>query len=158
MAEEQTAVRSSGRVVRFSDRKGFGFIKPDDGGEDLFVHHTAIKSDGGYRSLAEDDIVEFTVSLSADKYQAINVTTPGGGPIQASAKRGDGSAKRGGFGGSWNRRNNGSGYSGVVGLGPVVQVAITVGALVISLGIVEIGIGISHLMVDSHGSEPEPYS
>ncbi|KAF2306253.1 hypothetical protein GH714_015973 [Hevea brasiliensis] len=115
--EEQTAVRSSGRVVRFSDRKGFGFIKPDDGGEDLFVHHTAIKSDGGYRSLAEDDIVEFTVSLSADKYQAINVTTPGGGPIQASAKRGDGSAKRGGFGGSWNRRNNGSGYSGGGGAG-----------------------------------------
>ncbi|OAY60878.1 cold shock domain-containing protein 3 [Manihot esculenta] len=110
MAEEQAAVRSTGRVVRFSDRKGFGFIKPDDGGEDLFVHHTAIKSDGGYRSLAEDDVVEFTVSLSADKYQAINVTSPGGGPIQAAAKGGDGFSKRGGFGGSWNRRNNGSGY------------------------------------------------
>ncbi|XP_021679074.1 cold shock protein 1 [Hevea brasiliensis] len=115
MAEEQTAVRSTGRVVKFSDRKGFGFIKPDDGGEDLFVHHSAIKSDG-YRSLVEDDVVEFTVSLSADKYQAINVTAPGGGAIQAPTKGGDGSSKRGGFSGSWNRRNNGySGGSGSAG-------------------------------------------
>ncbi|KAF2312401.1 hypothetical protein GH714_034565 [Hevea brasiliensis] len=81
----------------------------------ISVHHSAIKSDG-YRSLVEDDVVEFTVSLSADKYQAINVTAPGGGAIQAPTKGGDGSSKRGGFSGSWNRRNNGySGGSGSAG-------------------------------------------
>ncbi|KAJ6919294.1 cold shock protein 1-like [Populus alba x Populus x berolinensis] len=85
MAEEQVAAtkeeRSTGRVVRFSDKKGFGFIKPDAGDKDLFVHHSAIKSDGGYRTLYEDDVVEFTILLTDDKCQAVDVTAPGGGPI-----------------------------------------------------------------------------
>ncbi|KAJ6305088.1 hypothetical protein OIU78_020601 [Salix suchowensis] len=83
MAEEQAAAvaatneeRSTGRVIRFSDKKGFGFIKPDVGDKDLFVHHSAIKSDGGYRTLYEDDVVEFTVLLNDDKYQAVDVTAP----------------------------------------------------------------------------------
>ncbi|CAN1122449.1 Cold shock protein 1 [Linum perenne] len=101
MAEDQavrslSTVRSTGKVVKFSDKKGFGFIKPDDGTDDLFVHHTAIKSDGGYRTLTEEDVVEFEVAKTDEKCQAINVTAPGGAPIQAGKRGGgDGYGRRG---------------------------------------------------------------
>jgi CspA family cold shock protein len=48
----------TGTVKWFSDDKGFGFITPDDGGKDLFVHHSSIESDG-YRSLAEGAKVSY---------------------------------------------------------------------------------------------------
>ena len=47
-----------GTVKWFNSSKGFGFINPDDGGEDLFVHHSEIKTDG-YASLDEGQKVEF---------------------------------------------------------------------------------------------------
>ncbi|MFT6633508.1 MAG: CspA family cold shock protein [Bacteriovoracaceae bacterium] len=48
---------STGTVKFFNDAKGFGFITPDDGGKDLFVHTTAIENG----SLSDDDKVEFEV-------------------------------------------------------------------------------------------------
>lgn len=54
-----------GKVKWFNDQKGYGFITPDDGSKDLFVHHTAIQSEG-FRTLAENDVVEFD-SVESDK-------------------------------------------------------------------------------------------
>jgi CspA family cold shock protein len=51
-------MRVSGTVKWFNDAKGFGFITPEDGSRDCFVHHSAIQVDG-FRSLAEGDKVEF---------------------------------------------------------------------------------------------------
>jgi len=51
---------STGRVKWFNASKGFGFICPDDGGEDLFVHHSEIRMNG-YATLEEDQKVSFQV-------------------------------------------------------------------------------------------------
>ncbi len=51
---------STGIVKWFNSSKGFGFIAPDDGGDDLFVHHSEIKTDG-YASLDEGQSVEYEV-------------------------------------------------------------------------------------------------
>jgi len=51
---------SKGTVKWFNSSKGFGFINPDDGGDDLFVHHSEIKTNG-YASLNEGQKVEFEV-------------------------------------------------------------------------------------------------
>lgn len=60
-----------GTVKWFNDAKGFGFIS-QDGGDDVFVHHNAIQSDG-FRSLAEGDRVEFEVTKGPKGLQAENV-------------------------------------------------------------------------------------
>ncbi len=52
--------KSNGTVKWFNDSKGFGFITPTNGGEDVFVHFTAILADG-FKSLAEGQRVEFEV-------------------------------------------------------------------------------------------------
>lgn len=54
------AERQVGTVKWFSDKKGYGFIIPEEGGEDLFVHYSEIEGDG-FRTLDENDRVEFTV-------------------------------------------------------------------------------------------------
>ena len=51
-------MRSTGTVKWFNDDKGFGFITPENGSKDLFVHHSAIQA-SGFKSLAEGDRVEF---------------------------------------------------------------------------------------------------
>ena len=51
-------MRTSGTVKWFNDAKGFGFIQPENGDRDCFVHYSAIQADG-FKSLAEGDQVEF---------------------------------------------------------------------------------------------------
>jgi CspA family cold shock protein len=65
-------MRETGKVKWFNDSKGFGFITRDSG-PDVFVHHTAIEG-VGFRSLAEDQEVEFEVVQGPKGLQAQNVT------------------------------------------------------------------------------------
>ena len=64
---------ATGTVKWFNDAKGFGFITPDDGGEDLFAHFSAIQMNG-YRALDEGSEVEFEVKTGPKGLQAENVT------------------------------------------------------------------------------------
>ena len=67
-------LRSKGTVKWFNDQKGFGFIEQPNG-EDLFVHHTAIQQeDGGFKTLSEDQEVEFDIVEGTKGLQAANVT------------------------------------------------------------------------------------
>ncbi len=61
-----------GVVKWFNGTKGFGFITPSDGSDDVFVHHTAIQGDG-YKSLQESDRVEFETTQGDKGLKAINV-------------------------------------------------------------------------------------
>ena len=64
----------TGTVKWFSDDKGFGFITPDDGDKDLFVHHSGIVADG-YRSLQEGAKVSYDAEQGDKGPKAVNVTT-----------------------------------------------------------------------------------
>ncbi|MGI8649861.1 MAG: cold-shock protein [Rubrobacter sp.] len=64
---------AQGTVKWFSDEKGYGFISPDDGGEDLFVHHTGITG-GGFKSLEEGSKVSYEPTQGKKGMQADNVT------------------------------------------------------------------------------------
>ena len=61
-----------GTVKWFSDEKGYGFIRPDDGSEDVFVHHTGITGEG-FKSLQEGDKVTYEVTQGRKGLQAENV-------------------------------------------------------------------------------------
>lgn len=63
---------ATGTVKWFNDAKGYGFISPDDKGADLFVHHSAIQSDG-FRSLQEGQRVEYDAASGPKGMQAENV-------------------------------------------------------------------------------------
>jgi CspA family cold shock protein len=62
-----------GTVKWFSNEKGYGFIRPDDGSEDVFVHHTGITGDG-FKSLEEGEKVTYEVTQGRRGLQASNVS------------------------------------------------------------------------------------
>ncbi|MFJ4292831.1 cold-shock protein [Cupriavidus sp. NPDC089707] len=63
---------ATGVVKWFNDEKGYGFITPDDGGKDLFAHHSEIQGTG-FKSLAEGEKVEFEVTQGQKGLQASNI-------------------------------------------------------------------------------------
>ncbi len=67
----------NGKVKWFNDKKGFGFIEPEGGGEDIFVHHTSILSEG-FRTLLEGQDVEYEMVRGPKGFQALNVQKPSG--------------------------------------------------------------------------------
>ncbi len=69
---ESSTAMATGTVKWFNDAKGFGFITQDDGGDDVFCHHTAIQAEG-FRSLAEGQKVTFDVTRGPKGLQAANV-------------------------------------------------------------------------------------
>jgi len=68
--------RQTGTVKWFSNEKGYGFIVPEGGGEDLFVHYSEIDTDG-FKSLDEDDRVEFSVGQTEKGPNAQDVVVIG---------------------------------------------------------------------------------
>ncbi|KAI2489790.1 ribonuclease B OB domain containing protein [Fragilaria crotonensis] len=76
-----------GTVKWFNTIKGFGFLIPDDGTEDIFVHQTAIQADG-FRSLADGEVVEFLVETDQNgRKKAARVTGPDGKNVQGAPFR-----------------------------------------------------------------------
>ena len=64
---------ATGTVKWFNDAKGFGFITPDEGGEDVFAHFSAIKADG-FKYLKENQRVSFDITTGPKGKQASNIT------------------------------------------------------------------------------------
>lgn len=67
---------ATGKIKWFNNAKGFGFIAPQDGGADVFVHFSAIKADG-YRTLNEGQDVTYDVEQGPKGLQAVNVVPSG---------------------------------------------------------------------------------
>lgn len=77
---------ATGTVKWYNSTKGFGFITPDDGENDVFVHQTAIQCDG-FRFLNEGERVDFDVVSTDRGVQAVNVTGVAGAPLERNFPR-----------------------------------------------------------------------
>jgi len=97
--------RATGTVKSYFGEKGFGFIAPHDGSDDVFVHFSNIQMDG-FKSLGEGEEVEYEPYYDAarGKTAAVCVTGPGGAPLY-----GDGSTGKG-QGGGKGKGKGGGGY------------------------------------------------
>ena len=67
---------SSGTVKWFNNAKGFGFIEPTEGGDDIFVHYSAIKADG-YKTLSEGQAVTYQAEQGPKGFHAVEVMIQG---------------------------------------------------------------------------------
>ena len=115
-----TAGKVTGTVKWFNVTKGYGFITPDAGGEDLFVHQSAIMCDG-FRSLREGEVVEFVVETSQDgRAKAVQVTGPAGAQPEGAPRRRlntNGFGGGMGYGGGRGEAGGAGGYGGAYGGG-----------------------------------------
>jgi CspA family cold shock protein len=71
--KEGVSIMTIGKVKWFNEAKGYGFIEPDGGGRDVFVHYSAIQGEG-YKTLSEGQQVEFEVIQGEKGPQASNVS------------------------------------------------------------------------------------
>jgi len=107
--------KAFGTCKWWNSQKGFGFITPDDGGTEIFVHQTAIQSDG-FRSLAEGEELEYLVEQGSDgRLKASSVTGPQGKNVKGAPQEfrqggGERGGRGGGFGGG--RGGGGGGFGG----------------------------------------------
>jgi cold shock CspA family protein len=80
------AWKEAGSCKWFDTKKGFGFIVPDDGSDDVFVHQSVIHAEG-FRSLDEGEALEYDLITVDGRTKADNVTGPDGAFVQGQPKR-----------------------------------------------------------------------
>ena len=71
-SKEGVSIMSTGKVKWFNESTGYGFIEPEGGGRDVFVHYSAIQGEG-YKTLSEGQLVEFEITQGEKGPQAANV-------------------------------------------------------------------------------------
>ncbi|KAF9395609.1 Y box binding protein 1 [Podila verticillata] len=138
--------RRTGRVKFFNSQKGFGFIIPSESTEaapldEIFVHHTAIHNNGGFKSLAE---VEYDIVPGPKGMQAANVTGPLGVSVRGDpnvgrsmgGRFGGGGGYGGGYGGFGGPNAFGGGYGGMGNAHYGGQVLVVVVVVVVVLVVV----------------------
>jgi len=83
---KSSSSKKTGECKWFNSKKGFGFITPSDGSEEVFVHQSAIHAEG-FRSLAEKEPVEYETAVDDNgRIKALNVTGPQGKTVQGAPK------------------------------------------------------------------------